>query len=276
MKRFVLAVAAGLMSLVTPAVAQNADLARLFADERAFVYREDPLSATGAGIHDYDDRLPSVTPEANARQLRENQSFLTRLHAINRAQLSHQEQVSYDLFDFMVGQRVRLAGYNEWRLPLNSDSGFYSDIVLLDDLQAPRTVRDYENYIARLNDTRRYFREQIANMRIGMRDGFTLPREIVGGVSQVIGGFRYESPEAIGLYTPFANFPATVPESERARLREAGRTAIANNVIPAFDEFRTFFETEYAPRTRTTIAAQTVSPHCGSGRPTTATSRSAG
>lgn len=240
----------------TPAVAQNADLTRLFADERAFVYREDPLSATSAGIHDYDDRLPSVTPETNARQLRENQTFLTRLHAIDRAQLSHQEQVSYDLFDFMVGQRVHLGRYNDWRLPLNSDSGFYSEIVLLDDLQAPRTVRDYENYIARLNDTRRYFREQIANMRIGMRDGFTLPREIIGGVTQVIGGFRYESPEAIGLYAPFANFPASVLDSERARLREAGRAAIANNVIPAFDEFRTFFETEYAPRARNTIAAQ--------------------
>lgn len=255
MKRLLIA-AAALMSLATPAAAQNADLSRLFADERAFVYREDPLSATSAGIHDYDDRLPSVTPEANAGQLRENQTFLTRLHAIDRAQLSHQEQVSYDLFDFMVGQRVRLGRYNDWRLPLNSDSGFYSEIVLLDDLQAPRTVRDYENYVARLNDTRRYFREQIANMRVGMRDGFTLPREIIGGVSQVIGGFRYESPEAIGLYAPFANFPATVPESERARLREAGRAAIANNVIPAFDEFRTFFETEYAPRARNTIAAQ--------------------
>ncbi|MEZ5971907.1 MAG: DUF885 domain-containing protein [Hyphomonadaceae bacterium] len=249
-------VAAAALMCATPAFAQNADLSRLFADERAFVYREDPLSATGAGIHDYDDRLPSVTPEANARQLRENQQFLTRLHAIDRAQLSHQEQVSYDLFEFMVGQRVRLGRYDEWRLPLNSDSGFYSDIVLLDDLQSPRTVHDYENYISRLNDTRRYFHEQIANMRVGMRDGFTLPREIIGGVSQVISGFHYESAESIGLYEPFANFPATVPESERARLREAGRAAIANNVIPAFYEFRTFFETEYAPRARNTVAAQ--------------------
>ena len=254
MKRLLIAAAALLCA--TPASAQNADLSRLFEDERAFVYREDPLSATGAGIHDYDDRLPSVTPEANARQLLENQQFLARLHAIDRAQLSHQEQVSYDLFDFMVGQRVHLARYDDWRLPFNSDSGFYSEIVLLDDLQSPRTVRDYENYIARLNDTRRYFREQIENMRVGIRDGFTLPREIIGGVSQVIGGFRYDGPEAIGLYAPFANFSATVPEPERARLREAGRAAIANSVIPAFDDFRTFFETEYAPHARNTIAAQ--------------------
>jgi uncharacterized protein (DUF885 family) len=258
MKRLVLAAIA--MSFATPAVAQNAsaDLTRLFSDERAFVYREDPLSATNAGIHDYDDRLPSVTPETNARQARENQAFLTRLHAIDRAQLSHQEQVSYDLFAFMVGERVRFARYNDWRLPLNSDSGFYSEILLLDDLQSPRTVRDYENYIARLNDVPRYFREQIANMRQGMREGFTLPQEIVGGVSQVIGAFRYENAEAMGVYAPFADFPSTVPEGERARLREAGRAAITNNVIPAFGEYRTFFQTEYAPRTRRTIAARAL------------------
>ena len=257
MKRLVLAAMLAI-GLVAPAAAQTAstELAQLFTDERAFVFREDPLSATSAGIHDYDDRLPSVTPETQARQARENQTFLTRLRAIDRGQLTHQEQVSYDLFEFMVGERVRFARYDDWRLPFNSDSGFYSEILLIDDLQSPRTVRDYENYIARLSDTRRYFREQIANMRVGLRDGFTLPREIIGGVSQVIGGFRFENAESTSFYAPFTNFPPSVPEAERVRLREAGRAAIANSVIPAFDEFRTFFEAEYAPRARTTIAAQ--------------------
>ncbi len=255
MKHLLIAVAA--LAYAAPAAAQtaSADLARLFADERAFVYREDPLSATSAGVHDYDDRLASVTPQTQARQARENEAFLNRLRSIDRAQLLHQEQVSYDLFEFMIGQRVRLARYDDWRLPFNSDSGFYSEILLINDAHTLRTVSDYENYIARLNDVRRYFREQIANMRIGLRDGFTLPREIIGGVSQVIGGFRFENAEATNFYAPFATFPASVPESERVRLREAGRAAVTNSVIPAFDEFRTFFETEYAPRARTTIAA---------------------
>lgn len=255
MKHLLIAVAA--LAYAAPAAAQtaSADLARLFADERAFVYREDPLSATSAGVHDYDDRLASVTPQTQARQARENEAFLNRLRSIDRAQLLHQEQVSYDLFEFMIGQRVRLARYDDWRLPFNSDSGFYSEILLINDAHTLRTVSDYENYIARLNDVRRYFREQIANMRIGLRDGFTLPREIIGGVSQVIGGFRFENAEATNFYAPFATFPESVPESERVRLREAGRAAVTNSVIPAFDEFRTFFETEYAPRARTTIAA---------------------
>src|SRR4051794_15776407 len=97
-------------------------LARLFAEERAEVYRADPMSATYAGVHDYDDRLGSVTPQAQAAQAAADRGFIQRLHTIDRNALTPQEQVSYDLFDFMVGQRVRFAQYNEWRLPFNSDS----------------------------------------------------------------------------------------------------------------------------------------------------------
>src|SRR6185295_15542213 len=175
-----------------------------------------------------DDRLASVTPQAQAAQAAADRGFIRRLHAIDRNALAAQEQVSYDLFDFMVGERVRFAQYNEWRLPFNSDSGFYSELLLLHQTQSPRTTRDYENYIARLNDYPRYFHEQIANLRQGVRDGFTLPSEISEGVAPVIDGMHYARPEDMGLWTPFANYPSTVPEADRARLTGAGRAAIAN------------------------------------------------
>ncbi|HCK84551.1 MAG TPA: DUF885 domain-containing protein [Hyphomonadaceae bacterium] len=246
--------------MVTPALGQTAsqDLSQLLEDERAFVYREQPLTATYEGVYDYDNRLASVTPDAYARQLEGDRALLTRLAAIDRGALSAQEQVSADLFSFMVGERVRFAPYREWRLPLNSDSGFHTEILQLHNAHSPRTTHDYETYIARLNDVPRYFREHIANMRIGVRDGFTLPAEIVGGVGQVVAGMRFTRPEDTPLWAPFADFPTVVPESERADLHAAGRAAIANAVMPAFEEFRTFFETEYAPRARRTVAASAL------------------
>jgi uncharacterized protein (DUF885 family) len=244
----------------SPALAQSPsqDLTRLFEDERAFLYREQPLTATYEGVRDYDDRLASVTPAAQQRQLDADRGFLVRLAAVDRASLSAQEQVSADLFQFMVGERARFAAYREWRLPLNSDSGFHTEILTLADAHNPRNAREYETYIARLNDVPRYFRENIANMRVGMRDGFTLPAEIAPGVAQVVAGMRYARPEDTPLWAPFADFPAGVPANERARLTDAGRAAIANSVIPAFDEFRLFFENEYAPRARRTIAASAL------------------
>ena len=251
---------AAALTFASAAFAQSASeaLTHLFADERAFSFQENPVSATRQGVRDYDDRLGSVTPADQRRRTEANRAFLTRLEAIDRTALSTHEQISYDLFGTMVEERVRMARYNEWRLPINSDSGFYSGILQLHESHAPRTVRDYETYIARLNDVPRYFNENIANMRQGVRDGWTLPREIMTGVAGVVEGLRFARAEDLPLWRPFANYPASVPESEHARLTAAGRAALEQSVIPAFDNYRAFFANEYAPRARRSIAASAL------------------
>lgn len=230
-------------------------LAKLFADERAFVWREDPLAATSEGIRGYDDRLPSVTQAAQARRRSADEAFLRRLHSIKRGKLSAQPQVSYELFEFMVASRVALARHKEWRIPFNSDSGFFADLLQLASLADPQTVRQYEDYIARLNDVPRYFDENVANIRVGMRDGFTLPSAVLEGVSKVIAGAQYKTAEDAPFWKPFASFPDGVPERDRARLTAAGKAALTNAVIPAYVAFQKFFESEYRPAARRTIGA---------------------
>lgn len=242
-----------------PSQAQtNEVLAALFADERAVAYREDPLLATYEGVHEFDDRLPSVTPADQARRLASDQAFLARLGAISRASLVHQDQISYDLFQFILTQRVTLARHRDWRAPLNSDSGFYADLLLLSEAHEFRTVRDYENYIARLNAIPVYFRQHIDNMRLGMREGFTLPREILGGVNAIVDGAQVGRVEDATFWAPFARFPETISAADQARLRDAGRAAIENAVKPAYAEFKAFFETEYLPRARRSIGASAM------------------
>ena len=252
--------ACAIVVAISGAHAQNApdpkaELDRLFAEERTFLWREDPLSATNDGLHDYDDRLPRVTPADQARRLETDRGFLERLRGIDRSALSGFDAVSYDLFEFMVSQRVALAAYREWRVPLNSDSGFYADLLQLHDLQAPRTTKDYENYIARLADVPRYFGENIANMRQGMKDGFVLPAEIIPGIASVIAAAQYAKAEDSPFWIPFDEFPAAVPEADRARLAAAGKSAIEEKVIPAFAQFKEFYDREYAPAARTSIGA---------------------
>jgi uncharacterized protein (DUF885 family) len=86
-------------SMTSPSAPSPTALARLIADERDFIWREDPLTATAEGVRSYDDRLPDVTPDAQARRHAADGDFLRRLHDIDRASLSGQEQVSYDLFE---------------------------------------------------------------------------------------------------------------------------------------------------------------------------------
>jgi len=245
------------IGLAPSAVAQDpaAALRQLFDDERAFTWREDPLAATYDGVHTYDDRLPSVTPAAQQRRVEADREFLRRLQAVDRSALSPQEQVSHDLFDFMVTQRLALASHREWRMPLTSDSGFHSDVLFMHEVANPGNATEYERYIARLRDLPRYFDENIANMRQGLRDGFTLPAEILPGISSVVAAEQYARPEDSPFFAPFAKFPSTVPEADRARLAAAGRTAIEREVLPAYARFREFFEQEYRPGARSTLAA---------------------
>ncbi|MBM4218746.1 MAG: DUF885 domain-containing protein [Gammaproteobacteria bacterium] len=247
--------ALGMTAAASAGADARAELLRLFADERSFTWREDPLAATEDGVHDYDDRLPRVTPADQARQLEADRAFLARLHAIDRGGLPDFEAVSYDLFEFMLAQRVALARYRAYRAPLVSDSGFHTAILLLHDLQAPRTLEDYENYIARLRDVPRYFAENIANMRLGIAERFVLPAAVMPGISSVITAAQYTGAEDSPFWIPFARFPESVPEAERARLAAAARAAIEGQVIPAYANFKVFFEGEYRPAARTSIAA---------------------
>jgi uncharacterized protein (DUF885 family) len=230
-------------------------LAKLFDDERAWAWRAEPLAASGEGVRKFDDRLASVTATAQQRNLRANERFLRRLRTIPRRRLTARQQVSYDLFDFMISARLTLGRYREWRMPLNSDSGFHSEILFMHELANPQTVADYENFIARLNDVPRYFDENIANMREGIRDGFTLPAAILDGVSKSIAGEQYDDPTKIPLWRPFATFPHAVPESERVRLSAEGRAALVDAVMPAYAHFQRFFESEYRAAARATIGA---------------------
>jgi uncharacterized protein (DUF885 family) len=233
-------------------------LFQLFIDEQAFTWQEDPVRASYEGQRAYDDRLESDLPADFDRRATAYASFLERLHAIERAQLNGEDQISYDLFDFILTNRVKFTAYKEWLTPLDSDSGFHTEVMEMHEAADTRSVTGYERYIARLNDVKRYFAENIANMRQGLKDGYTLPAVILPGVALNIEAHQFTDPEDSPLYGPFKAFPQFIPATDQARLKEAGKTAIRSAVLPAYRDFQTFFKNEYMPGARKTIAASAL------------------
>lgn len=245
-----------------PGAVQSAEAAqtlrRLFADERAAYYRDSPVGALSDGLTPDRIWLGSVSPAEQNRRMDEDRAFLARLEAIDRSTLNEDDRINYDLFHFMVEQRIILGRHAEWRRPFNSDSGFYASLLSLGETINPRTVQQYETYIALLNDTPRYFAEHVANMRQGLADGFTQPAEILDGVSRVVAGTVYDDPAASPLHSPFARFPDSIPATEQARLREAGLAALNGPVRTAYADLARFFETEYRPGARLQIGAASL------------------
>lgn len=244
----------------TGALAQDAAerLHQLFEDEWAQRLQDEPLLATYSGVSDYDHRLPSVTPQAQARRMEQDRGFLARLDQIDRAALSEKDRLNYDLFRFDLESRLALNAFRPWRIPFVSDYGFYDDVFFLPANLSLRTVEDYENYIARLSEVPRYFDENISNMRTGIAEGFTMPRVVVEKLVPVLESRLAAAPEDSGLLEPFRNFPATIPEAERERLAAAGREVIAAAVLPAVQKVYDFFVEEYLPNARETLGISEV------------------
>jgi uncharacterized protein (DUF885 family) len=217
--------------------------------------REDPLLATSTGDHRYDDRLPSVAPADLERTAQRQRATLARLRDIARASLDTQDRISYDMLAAELRDDVAAHELGQWRLPINADSGFHTAFADLPRHTTLATTRDYENYIARLRAFPAYVAQQIANMREGLRTGFTLPRVVLDGYDVTIRTHVVEDPEQSVFYAPFRAFPPGVPEGERARLVAAGRAAIREGAVAGYRTFLDFMTGEYLPKTRTTTAA---------------------
>ncbi|MYK05898.1 MAG: DUF885 domain-containing protein, partial [Gammaproteobacteria bacterium] len=210
----------------------TAELHALFEDEWRSRLARDPLFASYQGVTDYNGLLPDVSPAAQERYLEEDRSFLERLAGIDREALSAADGTNHELFEFIVGNRVILAEYRPWRIPILSDDGFHMSVQRMYESAPLDTVEDYEQYLARLQATGDYFDQNIANMRQGIADGFTQPRAILEGILPSISGSIVEDPEESVFFTPFRGLPGHFDEATAERLREAGRQAIGGTVVP--------------------------------------------
>ncbi|MDE0480713.1 MAG: DUF885 domain-containing protein [Gammaproteobacteria bacterium] len=236
----------------------TAELHALFEDEWRSRLARDPLFASYQGVTDYNGLLPDVSPAAQERYLEEDRSFLERLAGIDREALSAADGTNHELFEFIVGNRVILAEYRPWRIPILSDDGFHMSVQRMYESAPLDTVEDYEQYLARLQATGDYFDQNIANMRQGIADGFTQPRAILEGILPSISGSIVEDPEESVFFTPFRGLPGHFDEATAERLREAGRQAIGGTVVPAYQRFLSFFTEEYIPGARETLGASAL------------------
>jgi len=247
----------GLACLPTPvrAADEPARLHDLFHREWEYRLKEDPMVATSVGRHEYDDRLPSVSTEDLARRAAAGKAFLAELTAIDRSKLSSDDAVNYDIFRNQLADGIASWELGEDQMPINADSGFHSEFSRLPEVVPLATVKDYENYISRLRAWPRYVDQQIEQMRLGLKRGFTVPRVVLNGYEGTITAHVVDAPEKSVFWKPFEHFPSTVSESERERLRREGRQAVKEDAVPGYQKFLDFYRKEYLPGSRTTIAA---------------------
>lgn len=227
----------------------------LFDEEWAFRMEENPLFATNAGHHQYNDRLPSVTEADQKRRYEYYSDLMERLEAMDRSSLSETDQINTDIFKRQIWENIENYKFKAYLVPFTADDGFHISFARIPDQVPLATVSDYENYIKRLNAFPGYVDQHLGLLRTGIESGITMPRIVLQGYEVTIETHIVDDPAKSVFYKPFEKIPSTLAESERERLEETGRKAVMDGVVKGYRNLLNFMVSEYIPKARTSIGA---------------------
>jgi len=231
--------------------AQNA----LFDEQYETDLRNYPERATAFGDYRYNDRLNDYSLDAITRRHQTDQGFLTRLKAIPTAGFSDQDQLSHDLLNRVLEQRIADFDLKEYEMPINTQVGIHTSLADLPLAVPLDSVKHYEDYISRLHLIPRDLSQVTDVLRAGMKDKLMPVRFLAEKIAPQCQGIIDSDP----FLSPTKKYPANISAEDQRRLTKEITDAVNSDVLPAYKKFADFIRAEYAPQGRTTLSVTSLS-----------------
>ena len=216
-----------------------------------------PLMATSIGDPRYNDRFEiAIAPEWRARAEQLERDYLARLGQVDRGLLTGPDLLSYDIFK--SARELELEGFRfpGHLIPLNqfySMPNAFAQLGSGNGQQPFKTLKDYEDFLKRVDGFVAWTEQAIANMREGAARGYTLPRVLAERVLPQLQAHVVARPEDSLYWGPVGRLPAEFETADRERLTAAYRSAIESKIVPAYRRLHDFVRDEYLPKCRTSV-----------------------
>lgn len=248
------------LAIAMPAHAQGAQrtaeaksLHALFDSEWERGLVQSPEGASYNGDPRFNDRWTDFSLEAIKHRQAEDRAALDKLHAIDRARLSPADQLNYDTFEWQLQKTVQRQKFHEYLQPASHQGGPQT-IDGIAEVLPFASSKDYRDWLERMEKLPVVLEQVTALMREGVEQGIVQPKVLMQRVPAQIRAQVADDPSKSPFYRPFLKFPDSVPESDRQALRAEAQRIIAGRVVPAYRKFGAFFNDEYLPHARDSIA----------------------
>jgi uncharacterized protein (DUF885 family) len=238
------------VSVETRVATQNS----LFEEYYQFELKTHPERATAYGDYRYNDRLDEYSLAALNDQHASDLHFLARLEAIPTKGFSEQDTLSQEVLRSTLRQHIDNYGFKEYEMPVNQMDGPHLRLADLPLAVPFDSVKQYEDYIARLHQIPRVFTQTEEVLRAGLKDNLMPVRFLIERVSAQCQGVIAADP----FLLPTKKFPSSISSAEQQRLTKAITDAVTNEVLPAYKAFADFIAADYAPHGRTTLSAASL------------------
>jgi uncharacterized protein (DUF885 family) len=244
-------------------------LATIFEEYYQFKDRINPIEATKGGNFQYNEYIANYISDAYQTDLiAEYSTFLERLAQIDPAQLSQADLLSMKVMQWDC--EVKLEGLQNplvittspiYNLPsfeltpliqVQSLHLYVAQLGAGGSVHPFNTVKDYEDWLKRLDDYIAFLDTSIANMKEGIAKGIVLPKVLTEKTIVQLEEFITKPVEEHLFFRPIQSMPEGISQSDRDRLAGEYQNVIETKLRPKYTELKQFLVAEYLPVCRTT------------------------
>lgn len=215
-----------------------------------------PLEATSAGDTRYNHLLLNDGSQEYLKKLHTVYTkYLKELTKFNPKNLTSEDRISYYILNDILNRELEAEKFHRERMPF---AQFYSVPLTMGQLgngngnQPFKTVKDYDNWLERIEGFTIWTDTTIANFKKGIATGMVLPKALVVRMVPQFESLAETDATKNIFYGPTNHFPEEFSKEDKEQLTAAYEDAITTKLIPSYKKLSAFFGKEYLEAARTT------------------------
>lgn len=208
-----------------------------------------PLNATAAGDNRFNDQFPNPLSKAHTSNLKAYYNkYNDLLKNIDETQLSESETMTKAVLQWECDINLEKFNFREdlrpvdqmWSLNLN-----FGQLASGASSQPFKTVKDYNNWLKRLDGYTDWLHSAKAKMEEGIKLGHVLPKALIVKVIPQIAAGAIENLDEHLFFSPIKNMPDSFSDDDKKTLTDAYTVKLKEQVIPAYKSLHDFMNTSY-------------------------------
>ena len=221
------------------------DLADRFVEQQ-LAY--DPTLSYSTGLPTADNsRFADRTPPALAAVDQQEREDLRELNGIDVHDLSSNARSTYANLreELEANLQLRVCKTELWNV--NHFDGWQSSLAEVAERQPVSSAEEKRQALQRWASVPRYVEVEIANLKVGLGEGYSAPQSVVRRVIKQMDDMAAADPEKSPFFSP-------AERSRDAAFEAAFRKLIRDEINPALRAYRDYLQTEYLPKAREGVA----------------------
>jgi uncharacterized protein (DUF885 family) len=242
----------------------SASLDSLFQEYYQFKLHINPIEASKGGENKYNDHIANYISDPYQKDLITNYGqFLEAAKKYDSTMVSPAQWMSLKVLQW--DSNIKLEGLNNKMvtiaspiydmpsfelMPLAQISSlqlYVAQLAAGKSVQPFKTVKDYDNWLKRVDDYLVFLDTSLVKMKDGMSKGIVLPKVLTEKMIPQLDPFITDAVEEHLFFTPITAMPEDFSKENRDRLTTAYSNMITDKLKPKYKTLQQFLIQEYLP-----------------------------